>query len=95
MLVFVIIVLKRYSFYLIRYGCAQTYNLPQSGFTFISKDEIAKIDWKRIDLTKYIGYFVECDMEYPTEIHETTSNFSLCPQNVAITYDMLSPFQKG
>ena len=79
---------------LIRYGCAQTYKLPESGFGFISKTEIEKIDWAKIDLTQDIGYFVECDLAYPQDIQEETNDFPLCPQNIIITYDMLSTFQK-
>ena len=78
-----------------RYGCAQTFKLPEKEFSFLSYVEKENIDWEKADLTSgEIGYFVECDMNYPKEIHESTRSFPLCPENITITYDMLSPLQK-
>ena len=45
-------------------------------------------------MTSNTGYFVECDLYYPEEIQTQTKDFPLCPENVEITYNMLSPFQK-
>ncbi len=70
------------------------FKIPQEGFKFLSDENKCKIDWKYIDLTSEFGYFVECDLTYPEEIQEWTKDFPLCPANVEITYDMLSPFQK-
>lgn len=47
-----------------------------------------------VDLMKNIGYFVEVDLSYPISIHEKTRSFPLCPENIDITYQMLSPYQK-
>lgn len=47
-----------------------------------------------VDLMKDFGYFVEVDLDYPLSIQEKTSTFPLCPQNIDITYEMLSPYQK-
>ena len=77
-----------------RYGCAQMYKLPESGFRFISDAEKDHINWAGIDLLSDVWYFVECDLYYPEEIHKVTKDFPLCPENMEITYDMLSPFQK-
>ena len=70
------------------------YKLPEGGFRFISEEEKSQIDWLKIDLLSDVGYFVECDLNYPEQIHQTTSDFPLCPENIDITFDMLSPFQK-
>ena len=37
---------------------------------------------------------MEFDLIYPREIHDETMSFPLCPENVEITFDMLSSFQK-
>ena len=81
--------------YFFRYGCAQTFKLPEKGFRFLSENEIKNINWVTIDLTNDYGYFIECDLDYPREIHEITKDFPLCPENMDICYDMLSPFQKS
>ena len=70
------------------------YKLLEKGFRFISGEEKAQIDWTTIDLLSCFGYFVECDLYYQEEIHNSTKDFPLCPENINITYDMLSPFQK-
>ena len=66
----------------------------RKGFRFIPEEEKRQIDWTTTDLLSSFGYFVECDLYYPDQIHKSTKDFPLCPENIEITYDMLSPFQK-
>ena len=70
------------------------FKIPQERFRFLSDQHKHNIDWKTVYLTSDTGYFVECDLSYPEGIQEHTKDFPLCPENVVITYDMLSPFQK-
>ena len=60
----------------------------------MSDEEKNKINWKTIDLTSNTGFSCEVDIDYPEEIREHTKDFPLCPENIEITYDMLSPIQK-
>jgi len=76
------------------YGCSQTLPLPWGNFQFLSDEEKQQIDWKTIDLMKETGYFVEVSLTYPENIHQKTKSFPLCPENIEITQDMLSPYQK-
>ena len=76
------------------YGCAQSFKIPKEDFRFISETEKKKIDWVNLKPNDCYGYFVEVDLVCPKEIHEKTKSFPLCPQNIEITYDMLSHFQK-
>jgi hypothetical protein len=41
------------------------------------------------------GYIVECDIEYPSHLHDAHSDFPLAPNQLDITYDMLSDFAKA
>ena len=41
-----------------------------------------------------LGFLSECDRYYQEEIHNSTKDFPMCPENIDITYDMLSPFKK-
>lgn len=77
------------------YGSSQVYPLPCSDLTFLSKEEIKMIDWRNVDLFKDVGYFVEVTLDYPPEIRERTKSYPLCPENINITMDMLSPYQKS
>ena len=70
------------------------YKLPQGGVRFITDSEKLNINWVSEDMTLNIGYFVECDLDYPEEIRQHTSDFPLRPENIVITDEMLSPFQK-
>ena len=78
-----------------RYGCAQMFKLPEKHFKFLSERQKESINWYNIDLTGDTGYLVECCLDYPKEIHEKTKDFPLCPENISISFDMLSPFQKA
>ena len=37
-----------------------------------------------------IGYFLEVDLEYPDELHELQNDFSLAPEKLTVSSDMLS-----
>lgn len=76
-------------------GCAQTLPLPYADFKFVSEQDSMKINWATIDLKGKTGYFVEVSLEYPEELWGKTESFPLCPENVQITYNMLSPYQKS
>ena len=68
--------------------------MPYGGFKFLPEEKKQGINWETIDLSQNVGFFVEVDLEVPKEIWEYTKDFPLCPENIEITFDMLSPFQK-
>jgi hypothetical protein len=45
--------------------------LPVGGFRFLSEEEISQIDFANVPDDYDIGYAVECDLEYPSELHES------------------------
>ncbi|RZD32616.1 MAG: hypothetical protein CXT79_06005 [Thaumarchaeota archaeon] len=70
------------------------FKLPEKHFKFLTKTQKESINWCNIDLLGDTGYLIECCLDYPKEIHDSTKDFPLCPQNITISFDMLSPFQK-
>ena len=40
------------------------------------------------------GYIFELNLDYPDHLHDHLSDYSLAPEGLEITSDMLSPFQK-
>ena len=76
------------------YGCAQLFKLPAKNFVLIDEQEKSGINWATIDPNDARGYIVEVDLLYPENIHDSTSSFPLCPENLDIYYEMLSPYQK-
>ena len=41
-----------------------------------------------------IGYYVECDLEYPEELHDKFKEYPPCPESLAPNEEWLSVFQK-
>ena len=42
-----------------------------------------------------IGYIVDCDLEYPSTLHDSHSDYPLAPEHLTVTKDMLSPFAQN
>jgi hypothetical protein len=69
--------------------------LPVGGFRFLPEEEISKIDFANVPDDSETGFVVECDLEYPSELHETHNDYPLAPDHVMVTEAMLSPFCKS
>ena len=76
------------------YGWAMSQRLPIGGFRFLSDEELSQIDFANVSYDSDIGYVVECDLDYPAELHELHNDYPLAPEHMTITEDMLSPFCK-
>jgi hypothetical protein len=74
------------------YGWAMSQPLPVGGFRFLTDEEISQLDFTQIPDDSETGYFVECDLEYPAELHEIHNDFPLAPEHMRVTKEMLSPF---
>ena len=42
-----------------------------------------------------IGYFIECDLQYPKELHYLHNDYPLAPEKLIVQDDWLSPFCKN
>jgi hypothetical protein len=74
------------------YGWAMSQPLAVGGFIFLTDEETSQIDFTQIPDDSETGYFVECDLEYPAELHEIHNDFLLPPEHMRVTKQMLSPF---
>ena len=75
------------------YGWSMSEPLPTGDFAWLDADEIRGIDWLTQVAEQEYGYFVECDLEYPAELHDLHSDYPLAPQRLEITMEMLSEKQ--
>ena len=71
------------------YGWAMSGYIPYGRFKWLKNvDEIDVMS------KSPIGYFLEVDLEYPDKLHELHNHYSLAPQKLAFSSDMLSKYCK-
>ena len=75
------------------YGKVMRYPICQSGFKRLTEDQWQEIDWLAQREDQYTGYFVECDLEYPPELHDAHHDNPLATERVAVTPSVLSEKQ--
>ena len=60
------------------YGWAMIQHLPYCGFKFLTREEFDNFDLN-ISENSPIGYILEVDLEYCKELHDSHSDYPLCP----------------
>jgi len=78
------------------YGYAHSKPLPVRNFRFLSEEEISKFDVKFLNSVppdSSTGYILECEL-YPPEL-DFHADYSMAPEHLEITEDMLSPYSKS
>ena len=75
------------------YGYASCQSLPLSDFEWVRKENFEQIDWKKLSENDQIGYILECDLEYPVNLHELHKNYPLAPIKRKIKIEELSEYQ--
>jgi len=66
--------------------------LQTGNFQFLNDDEREKFDVFSISDDSETGYVIECDLEYPPELHDLHNCYPLAPKSLMITEDLLSPY---
>ena len=84
------------------YGYTMTKLLPIGGYRWIEKEggeeelkDFVLDEIMRKDVDGPVGYFIDCDITYPDELHFAHNEFPLCPEKRVVTEAELSPFQLG
>lgn len=75
------------------YGMSLSLPLPINGFRWCDINILEDIDWINIDENSDKGYIIECDLNYPKELHELHDNFPLAPEKLTIQNEFLSDYQ--
>ena len=75
------------------YGAAMSFPMPIGGFRWMERDEIDAIDWQAQTENQPIGYTVECDLDYPPELHDAHNDYPLAPDKTQTNYTCLSEQQ--
>ena len=76
------------------YGFAMSEKIPVDGFQWI--DSATLQTWTQeilaaMDASGDKGYILMVDLEIPATIHDQTSDYPLCPEQLEITENMISP----
>ena len=66
--------------------------LPYSDFKWLNKKEINSFCLDSISENSPIGYILEVDLKYLSELHDFHNNYPLCPERIQISSDMLSKY---
>jgi hypothetical protein len=54
--------------------------LPYEKFRFMSDEEIEQLDVTTVPNDTEIGHFLECDLEYPSELHDLHNDYPFSPR---------------
>ena len=66
------------------YGWAMNQYLRYSGFKWSNQKEISDFCLNSISENSSIGYILEIDLEYPSELHELHNDYPLAPEKLKI-----------
>ena len=77
------------------YGFAMRQYLPYGNFKWIHNNNLTSDDIMKMGDEDDKGYFLEVDLEYPTNIHNLHDQYPLAPDHIKIDENMLSDFQKN
>jgi hypothetical protein len=76
------------------YGYAMSQSLPYDEFTWMSDAECEQVDWLAQTDDQDYGYFVECDVHYPDELHDLHDDYPLAPERITVEDHLLSEHQE-
>ena len=81
-----------------QYGRAMSEPLPFGEFKWVSQYDLPLFteQYIRNELDHYgnIAYFIECDLIYPTSLHDYHNEFPYAMENFEIKKELLSPYQQ-
>ena len=67
------------------YGWAISQYLLYSEFKWLNREDISDFCLNSISENSPIGYMLEVDLEYPSELHELHNDYSLAPEKLEIS----------
>ena len=74
------------------YGWAMIQYLPYSGPKWLNKKKMSDFCLNSISENSSVGYILEVDLEYPSELHDLHNYYPLAPEKLEITQNMLSTY---
>ena len=59
------------------YGHSMMQPLPNNGYEWVKDEDIPKLDFQSMSMNQKVGYFLEVDISYPKELHESHADFPI------------------
>ena len=66
--------------------------LPYSGSKSVNQKETSDFCLNSVSENSSMGYILEVDLEYPSELHELHNDYPLAPEKLEISQNMLSKY---
>ena len=76
------------------YGTAMIQPLPQKDFEFMNEEQLQNFDFRSVSVDSPTGNILEVDLEYDKSLHLMHNDYPLCPENVSIVEEDLSPYTR-
>ena len=74
------------------YGWAMSQYLPYSKFKWVNQKEISDFCLNSINENSSLGYILEVDLKYPSELHGLHNDYPLALEKFEITQNMLPKY---
>ena len=74
------------------YGWAMSQYLLFGKFKWLTEKEISDFCLNSVSGNSSIGYILEVDLEYPSELHGLHNGYPLAPEKLEISQNMLSKY---
>ena len=74
------------------YGLSMSNSLLCSDFRWLTEQEINTLDIQAIKDDSEIGYILSVDLQYPSNIHDFTNDYPLCPEKKHVADTDVSPY---
>ena len=74
------------------YDWSMSQYLPYSGFKWLNQKEISDFCLNSISENSFIGYMLEVDLQYHSELHDLHDDYSLAPGKLEVSQNMLSKY---
>ena len=71
--------------------CMSQY-LPYSGFKSLNQKEIDRFNVDSIGENSSIGYILEADLEYSSELNDVPNDYPLAPEKLEVSQNVLSKY---
>ena len=72
------------------YRWAKSQSSPFGPFNWVDEDRFNQIDWEAQRAVQAVGYIVECELEYPCELHDMDNNYKMALIRLNIQVEILS-----